>query len=81
MAVVVWFVLWLVCIGGRFLWRPTLDVQLHNTYLVVGGYAGQLGTFLLTLLLILLLDAGRRWAAKSTPVAVACGFGSTLLLC
>lgn len=65
----VWLALWLMFIGAHFLGQPTLEIQLHNTYLVVGSYSGQFFTFLPVLLFILLLDAGRRWAARSATVS------------
>ncbi|GAB2773284.1 hypothetical protein GCM10027175_08790 [Hymenobacter latericoloratus] len=81
MALVVWLALWSLLMGTAFIWKPTLDIQLHNTYFVVGSYLGQLISFLLILFLVLLLDAGRRWAASNATVALACGLGSPLLLC
>ncbi|UOQ78858.1 hypothetical protein MUN84_10185 [Hymenobacter sp. 5516J-16] len=79
-ALAVWLVLWLTLIGPRLLWQPTLDVQMHNTYFVVGSYASQLCSFLLLLLFTLLLRFIRRQVAKSATVALACSVGSALLL-
>ncbi|RPD49545.1 hypothetical protein DNI29_01730 [Hymenobacter sediminis] len=76
----VWLVLWLLLVGTPFLWQPTLDIQMHTTYFVVGSYLGQLSTFLFVLIFVLLLDAVRRQAAKNSTAALACGIGSFLLL-
>ncbi|MDU0369795.1 hypothetical protein ACFPAF_05265 [Hymenobacter endophyticus] len=82
-SLIVWvLLLWLLL--GQMALQATLDIQLHNTYFVVGSYAGQILLLTLTFLLMLAASSLKRQAKASKPLLVVLAGSSVvleLLLC
>ncbi|MCA8833168.1 hypothetical protein [Hymenobacter pini] len=78
-ALLMWLLLVCLLLGPSALWLPTLDIQLHNTYLVIGSYAGQLCLLVLVALLMLAADSVKR-RAKESKLLLSLLVGGGLLL-
>lgn len=78
-SLLIWgLLLWLLL--GKMALHATLDIQLHNTYVVIGSYAGQLGLLVLVLLLVLAADSLKRRARESKLLLGLLAGGSLLLV-
>ncbi|MET4105741.1 hypothetical protein [Hymenobacter sp. UYP22] len=82
-SLVLWvLLLWLLL--GKTALQATLDIQMHNTYVVVGSYAGQILLLTLAFLLVLAASSLKRQARESKPLLVllaGSSVGLELLLC
>ncbi|WP_426493529.1 hypothetical protein [Hymenobacter sp. 102] len=77
-SLLIWgLLLWLLL--GKMALHATLDIQLHNTYVVLGSYAGQLGLLALVLLLVLAADSLKRRARESKLLLGLLAGGGLLL--
>ena len=73
---------WALLLGmllGKMALHATLDIQLHNTYVVVGSYAGQLWLLVLVVLLVLAAGSLKRRARESKLLLGLLGGGGLLL--
>lgn len=64
-------VLWGLLLGllfGKMALQTTIDVQMHNTYFVLGNYSAQIGLLLLTFLVVLVAGGLKRRARENKPL-------------
>lgn len=77
-SLLIWaLLLWLLL--GKMALHATLDIQLHNTYVVVGSYAGQIWLLVLTFLLVLATSSLKRRARESKLLLGLLAGGGLLL--
>lgn len=77
-SLLIWgLLLWLLL--GKMALHATLDVQLHNTYVVIGSYAGQLSLLVVVVLLVLAAASLKRRARESKLLLGLLAGGSLLL--
>ena len=79
-AVAIWAVLFRALFGPSNLWQANFDIQLHNTYFVLGGYHLQVATLLLVILLALLGSMVAKKARHNKPTLLVLALGSALLV-
>ncbi|RSK46437.1 hypothetical protein [Hymenobacter perfusus] len=73
---------WALLLGlllGKMALQATLDIQLHNTFVVVGSYAGQLWLLVLVVLLVLAANSLKQ-RARESKLLLGLLAGSGLLL-